>query len=547
MSQHVSSHSHAQKLDKHSRSLTKLLRHRVHENGLGQALRPDGFLPLDLVLALPQFSGVTVDDVREIVAGNDKQRLALLTEGQRLFIRANQGHTISGIQEEALLGTPLDLAAAKALSGGNGLAVHGTYHKSWTAIRDSGGLSRMTRNHIHLARGLPGDSGVISGMRKSCEVVIWVDVGRAVASGLTFYTSENGVILTPGDASGVLSSQFFHSAIDRASGRHLLPSRGADTGAATTAATATTTTAAAADAAASSSAAPKSYEPNYAAASGAKGAASAASAAAAAATGSSSTSASAHSAPAAASSLAATQMTPQLLKAHWAEVGLLGSGAFPTVEFYGHHERNGGRRSFSNFYEHPPFDFTLPPSCAAAALVAAGRPSTVAVGFTEKAIMLCKASVMGDYATYDRVVSSSTPAEAKKLGRQVAPFDSLKWDAVVCDVARSVCVQKFAAVAGLREVLLDTGERLIAEMTRNDRNWGTGLDVGHADACKPWRWPGTNILGWALMEARAALREDPAGKKPPGAGGGGDDDDRSPGRKRKAGRGGRVQTDYMID
>ena len=83
-------------LEKHSRSLTKLLRHRVHENGLGHALRPDGYLPLDAVLALPQFAGVTATDVEEIVRTNDKQRMALMKEGGKLYVRANQGHTIRG-------------------------------------------------------------------------------------------------------------------------------------------------------------------------------------------------------------------------------------------------------------------------------------------------------------------------------------------------------------------------------------------------------------------------------------------------------------------
>ena len=515
----------AQKLEKHSRSLTKLLRHRVHENGLGHALRPDGFLPLDAVLALPQFAGVTVDDVREIVADNDKQRMSLLEEGGQLLIRANQGHTISGVQEEALLGEPLDVDAARALAGGTGLAVHGTFHKSWTAIRDSGGLSRMARNHIHLARGMPGDAGVISGMRKSCEVVIWVDVARAVASGLRFYTSENGVILTPGDARGVLSSEFFHSAVDRVSGKHLLPAAASSAPVPTAAAGAAAGVAAAAGAAAK---APMSYEANYAAASGSEPASSAA-------------------APAApAFEHAATRMTPRLLRAHWAGIrAQLGDAGLPTVEFYGHKESSGPKRCFSNFYEHAPFDFTLPASCGSAALLAAARPATVPVTFTEKAIMLCKAAIMGDLKTYDDIVAASTPAQAKALGRNVSPFDAAKWDALVCDVARAVCTQKFAAVAGLRETLLGTGERLIAEMTRNDRNWGTGLDVGHADAGRPERWPGTNILGWALMEARTTLRS-----------GGGDapmpaDGEGSPGRKRKANRGGRrggrLQADYMID
>ena len=42
-------------------------------------------------------------------------------------------------------------------------------------------------------------------------------------------------------------------------------------------------------------------------------------------------------------------------------------------------------------------------------------------------------------------------------------------------------------------------------MTRNDTNWGTGLDLNSEEANNPSQWRGTNILGWALTEAREAL------------------------------------------
>ncbi len=41
-------------------------------------------------------------------------------------------------------------------------AVHGSYMKNWPSIH-SQGISRMNRTHIHLAPGLPGEGGVISG------------------------------------------------------------------------------------------------------------------------------------------------------------------------------------------------------------------------------------------------------------------------------------------------------------------------------------------------------------------------------------------------
>jgi 2'-phosphotransferase len=200
-----------------SRKLSNLLRHRVHHNGLTDCLRTDGYVPLDRVLALPSFEGRTVEQIREVVADNDKQRFSLVTElvdlTPTLFIRANQGHSIEGINSDELL-TPIVFAEG---DGKQLVAVHGTYHKAWPAILQSQGLCRMTRQHVHLAADLPGESGVISGMRGSCELVVHVDVREAVLGGLAFYTSANGVILTPGlgDA-GMLPLTFVTKVEDRA-------------------------------------------------------------------------------------------------------------------------------------------------------------------------------------------------------------------------------------------------------------------------------------------------------------------------------------------
>ena len=77
----------------------------------------------------------------------------------------------------------------------------------------------------------------------------------------------------------------------------------------------------------------------------------------------------------------------------------------------------------------------------------------------------------------------------------------------MCTVAKSVVLSKFTSDAELGRVLLATGDQLIAEAARNDRNWGIGLDVTRPEVAKPAEWRGANILGWALMEARTSLRE----------------------------------------
>lgn len=53
--------------------------------------------------------------------------------------------------------------------------------------------------NIDFAIGMPGKKGVISGMRGSCEVVIEINMPRAMYdSNIPFYISENHVLLSPG-------------------------------------------------------------------------------------------------------------------------------------------------------------------------------------------------------------------------------------------------------------------------------------------------------------------------------------------------------------
>ena len=46
------------------------------------------------------------------------------------------------------------------------------------------------------------------------------------------------------------------------------------------------------------------------------------------------------------------------------------------------------------------------------------------------------------------------------------------------------------------------GEDYIVEAAPNDKIWGVGMDKTNENISIPALWKGTNILGWALMEAR---------------------------------------------
>ena len=99
--------------------------------------------------------------------------------------------------------------------------------------------------------------------------------------------------------------------------------------------------------------------------------------------------------------------TPAELWTVWRRTAVKDDGL---LLFYGHGDR-ADDPWFSNFYEHSPFAFAIPPWCG----VYGGR-ETVPIEFSEKAIMLCKASLMGDEKTFARVAAAQTPAEANGWG-----------------------------------------------------------------------------------------------------------------------------------
>lgn len=65
---------------------------------------------------------------------------------------------------------------------------------------------------------------VISGMRNTSRVLIYVDLRKALAAGVPFWRSANGVVLTEGDGEkgGVLGLEFFERVEDRKAGRVLV-------------------------------------------------------------------------------------------------------------------------------------------------------------------------------------------------------------------------------------------------------------------------------------------------------------------------------------
>jgi 2'-phosphotransferase len=195
---------------------------------------------------------VTLAELQDLVAQNDKQRFKLIPlaeapsaedgdaiattastsdndndDPSQWLIRANQGHSIK-VDEEGLL-EPITLESELPST-----VVHGTTSKAWPLILSTGGLRKMTRNHIHFAAGLPAGfqslenaqdateetkkEPVISGMRNSSSILIYVDIKKALEGGLKFWRSANGVILSEGDKKGIIPVEYFQRVEERRKG-----------------------------------------------------------------------------------------------------------------------------------------------------------------------------------------------------------------------------------------------------------------------------------------------------------------------------------------
>ncbi|KAG0071422.1 hypothetical protein BGZ89_010644 [Linnemannia elongata] len=197
-----------------SKALSWLLRHNAVSQGI--AIRPDGYVKITAVLGHPKFKDFTLDDIIKVVDTNEKKRFETLedAQGQKEYIRAVQGHSIAAVAE---LGFEEITDVSQIPT-----AVHGTMFRNWRFIGEQG-LSKMNRNHIHMAHGLLGEDGVISGMRQRCDLYIHIDTAKAVGDGIKFYRSTNNVILSDGkNGDGIIPPAYF-SRVVRSTGEVIYP------------------------------------------------------------------------------------------------------------------------------------------------------------------------------------------------------------------------------------------------------------------------------------------------------------------------------------
>ncbi|WP_245791431.1 NADAR family protein [Actinacidiphila rubida] len=160
------------------------------------------------------------------------------------------------------------------------------------------------------------------------------------------------------------------------------------------------------------------------------------------------------------------------------------------LHFWGHRPQRDGSVGAGCLSQWWPSPFTVDGSVYATA---------------EHWMMAGKARLFGDAEAERRAIAAGHPRDAKSAGRSVRDFDEDVWRRERFGLVVEGSTHKFRQHPDLRDFLLGTGSRVLVEASPLDRVWGIGLAAGDPAAGDPARWRGLNLLGFALMEARARL------------------------------------------
>ena len=122
--------------------------------------------------------------------------------------------------------------------------------------------------------------------------------------------------------------------------------------------------------------------------------------------------------------------------------------------------------TFSNFYSSTFLDPAFYPSLS----ITEPYRQVDGVRFhnVEQYMHACKALVCGDTKVFHLIMEESDPKEAKRLGRQVTPYNDMLWQGVAREVVTRGCWLKFGQNKEIWKEMDRTGDTLLVECAPRD-------------------------------------------------------------------------------
>ena len=133
-------------------------------------------------------------------------------------------------------------------------------------------------------------------------------------------------------------------------------------------------------------------------------------------------------------------------------------------------------------------------------------PDGIVYNCCEQYMMYKKARLFGDLEMGKRILKEVDPSNQQKMGREIRGFNAEIWDNHKIGIVWYGNYLKFSQHEDLKERLLATGNRILAESSPYDLIWGIGLRASDEKALDEANWKGQNLLGQTLMSVRAALK-----------------------------------------
>ena len=174
---------------------------------------------------------------------------------------------------------------------------------------------------------------------------------------------------------------------------------------------------------------------------------------------------------------------------------------------------NGGERlKFVFFWGHESKGDSVGKECLSQWYPASFEVDQVPYPTAEHFMMAEKARLFGSEDVRQAILTTDNPGAAKALGREVGGFDEAVWNAHRFEIVVAASLAKFGQNPELGRFLVGTGSRVLVEASPRDSIWGIGLAQNQPECENPNLWRGLNLLGFALMAARAELTRLRVGK-----------------------------------
>ena len=131
----------------------------------------------------------------------------------------------------------------------------------------------------------------------------------------------------------------------------------------------------------------------------------------------------------------------------------------------------------------------------------------IAYSSAEQAFQHKKARLANDQNKQREIIFNADPITQKLLGQEVKGLNKEEWNHQKRDIMKDILISKFTQHPDLKDLLLKTGTKKLAEANARDNYFAIGLPITHPDVLDTTKWSENgNKLGEILMELRHELR-----------------------------------------